>query len=249
MTTTAAIAGTAAPSRLLAARRAMSTRMSDTALAGALSTAPAQSSVGLSRLANALGGTRGMVDGGLPPLVFVVANAVATAHTSRTTALALAIGAAVGTAAALVGLRLARRETLKQAIGGLAGLAIAVVFALRSGEARGFFLPGIYVDAAYAVGFAVSALVGRPLVATLHGWLFGRRPGWRESRRLRRAFTVATVGWALVYASRVLVQVLLYEADRPGAMAASKILMGWPLTILAVALTLAYIRSIERSPS
>jgi hypothetical protein len=52
---------------------------------------------------------------------------------------------------------------------------------------------------------------------------------------------VTTVGWALVYASRVVVQVVLYQADRPGIMAASKILMGWPLTILAVVVTLAYI--------
>jgi hypothetical protein len=37
---------------------------------------------------------------------------------------------------AIVTLRLFRRETLKRA---LAGLTVAVVFAARSGEARGFF--------------------------------------------------------------------------------------------------------------
>ena len=154
----------------------------------------------------------------------------------------LAIAAALSTAAALAVLRLAREESLKQAIQGLAGLLVAVAFALRSGEARDFFLPGIYVDAAYAAAFAVSALAGRPLVATIHRWIFGGGGQREQESRLRRAFMVTTVGWSLVYASRVVVQAVLYRADQPGIMAASKILMGWPVTILAVAMTLAYIQ-------
>ncbi|HEX2073360.1 MAG TPA: DUF3159 domain-containing protein [Geodermatophilus sp.] len=189
-----------------------------------------------------VGGPRGAVDGGLPPLVFVVVNAVAGAQTSRPTALTAAIGAAATTALAIVVLRLVRRETLKQALAGLAGLAIAVVFALRSGEARGFFLPGIYVDAAYAVVFAASTAVGRPLVGILHGLLYGRRGQWRTDARLRRVFAIATLGWSLVFAVRAGVQAFFYGEDLPGLLAAGKLLLGWPLTILALVLTLAYVR-------
>ncbi len=194
---------------------------------------------------DALGGKRGLVDGGLPPFVFVVVNAVAGAQTTRPTALTAAIGAAGATGLGIVALRLIRRETLKQALGGLAGLTVAVVFAATSGEARGFFLPGIYVDAAYAVVFAASALIGRPLAGTIYGLLFGQRQ-WRDDTRLRRLFILATFGWSAVFAVRAGVQAFLYREDLPGLLAAGKLLLGWPLTLLAVALTLAAVRRATR---
>jgi len=102
------------------------------------------------------------------------------------------------------------------------------------------------VDAAYAVAFAVSAVIGRPLAGIAYGLIFGRRGLWREDARLRRAFTVATVLWALVYATRALVQAVFYQGDRPGLLAAGKLLLGWPLTFLAVTLTLALVRRATR---
>jgi hypothetical protein len=189
-----------------------------------------------------VGGRRGAVDGGLPPLVFVIVNAVAGSYTTRPAALGSAIGAAVTAGLVIVVLRLVRREPLKQALGGLAGLSIAVAFAARSGEARGFFLPGILVDAAYGIVFAASAATGRPLVGTIYHLLYGGLGQWRADKRLRRAFSVATMGWAMVFATRAGVQAFLYGEDRPGLLAVGKILLGWPLTIVALVLTLAYLR-------
>jgi hypothetical protein len=192
------------------------------------------------RVFDLVGGRRGVLDGGRPPLVFVGVNAVAGAHTTRPAAPASALAAAVTTGLAIVALRLARREPLKQALGGLAGLSIAVAFAARSGEARGFFLPGIYVDAAYGVVFAASAAVGRPLVGPIYHLLYEGQAGWRADKRLRRAFSIATIGWAMVFATRAGVQAFLYGEDRPGLLAIGKLLLGWPLTIVALVLTLAY---------
>jgi hypothetical protein len=142
-------------------------------------------------------------------------------------------------------LRLIRREPLRQALGGLAGLTVAVAFAATSGEARGFFLPGILVDAAYGLVFAGSALLGYPLVGTLYGLLY-RRSDWRDDARLRRLFVIATFGWSAVFAVRAGVQAFLYREDLPGLLAAGKLLLGWPLTIAAVALTLAAVRRATR---
>jgi hypothetical protein len=200
-----------------------------------------------SGLPPALGGIRGLIDGGLPPLVFVGVNAVAGVQTTRPTALAAAIGAAAATGLAIVALRLIRKEPLRQALGGLAGLVVAVAFATTSGEARGFFLPGILVDAAYGLVFAGSALVGYPLVGTVYGWLYRRRD-WRDDPRLRRLFVLATVGWSGVFAVRAGVQALLYREDLPGLLAVGKLLLGWPLTLAAVASTLAAVsRATRRS--
>lgn len=196
---------------------------------------------GNSRVLDLVGGKRGAVDGGLPPVTFVVVNAIVGAQVPRPIALVCAITAAATISLAIVALRAARKQTLKQALGGLAGLAVAVFFAARSGEARGFFLPGIYVDAAYAVVFAASAAIGRPLVGVIYGLVFGTRGEWRTNARLRRAFQVATVGWSLVYVVRAGVQAFLYEQDRPGLLAAGKLVLGWPLSLVALVLTLAYV--------
>ena len=78
--------------------------------------------------------------------------------------------------------------------------------------------------------------------APAHGLLYGRRGQWRTDARLRRTFAFATVGWSLVFAIRAGVQAFPYGEDRPGLLAAGKLLPGWPLTILALLLTLAYLR-------
>lgn len=190
----------------------------------------------------ALGGKRGLIDSGLPAVVFVFVNSVVTAFTDRDAGLRSALVAAVVVGLGVVGLRLVRRETLQQALSGFFALAIAVFFAARSGEARDFFLPGILINVAYAAVFLGSALVARPLVGYVYAAVDGLAATWRDDRRLRKVFAVATVGWALVFAARAAVQGTLYAMDRPGLLAAARLLMGWPLTIAAVALTIAWVK-------
>ncbi len=193
-------------------------------------------------LVEALGGKRGMVDSGLPAVVFVFVNSVVTAFADREVGLRAALVAAIACGATVVAVRLARRQTLQQALSGFLALAVAVWLAARSGEARDFFLPGIFINLAYAAVFLVSALAARPLVGYVYAAVDGLDGSWRLDRRLRRVFGVATVGWALVFTSRAVVQGALYAADRPGWLAAARLLMGWPLTILAVAATIAWVK-------
>ncbi len=190
----------------------------------------------------ALGGRRGLVDGAVAPIVFVAVNAVLglTSHAPR--ALTWAIVASTTTALSMLLVRSRRGESLGGGLRGLAGLAVAIAFAAWTGQARDFFLPGIYVDAAYAVTFAGSALVGRPLVGYVYASLFRLGPTWRSHARLRRTLTAATHGWAAVFGVRTVVQVLLYRADQPELLAIAKLLLGWPLTVMALVVTLAAAR-------
>jgi hypothetical protein len=203
---------------------------------------PAGGSATTPALVDALGGKRGMLDSGLPAVVFVFVHSVVLAFAGRETALRAALVAAVATGLTVLGVRLRRRETLQQAVSGFLGLGVAVFFAARSGEARGFFLPGIFINIGYGTLFLASAVVGRPVVGAIYAAVEGLDKRWRLDVRLRRVFAVATVGWALVFASRAAVQGVLYAMDRPGLLAAARLLMGWPLTIAAVALTVAYVR-------
>jgi hypothetical protein len=42
------------------------------------------------------------------------------------------------------------------------------------------------------------------------------------------------------------VQLALYGADRPELLAGGKLLLGWPLTVVVVGLTLAAVKRVER---
>ena len=203
---------------------------------------PAPRSEPTPALVEALGGKRGLIDSGLPAVVFVFVNSVVTALSSRDTGLRAALTAAVLVGVAVVVLRIVRKEPLQQAVSGFLGLGLAVFFAARSGEARGFFLPGIWINIAYGAAFFVSALIGRPLVGAIYAAVDGLGTRWREDDRLRRVFAYASVGWALVFGARAAVQGTLYLMDRPGLLAAARLLMGWPLTIAAVAVTVAGVK-------
>jgi hypothetical protein len=198
------------------------------------------------RLANLVGGWRGALDGALPPLVLVAVNGGAGTRLPSEVALRWAVAAAAAVGLALVAVRLARRETLKQAVRGLVGLTVAAGFAAASGEARDFFRPGIYVDAAWAAAFVASVVVGRPAVGAIHAWLFRSGPAWRQDARMRRVFAGLTLGWSLVYALRAGVGGALYGADEAALLAVAKIALGWPLTIAAALLTLAVLRRAGR---
>lgn len=189
----------------------------------------------------ALGGRRGLVDGAVPPVVFVAVNAVAE-MTGVAHALHVAVAASAVTATVVLAHRARRGESLNAGLRGLAGLAVAVGLAAWTGQARDFFLPGIYVDAAYGVAFAASAVVGRPVVGYVYATLLRAGPSWRRDRRLRRVLAVATYGWSLVFVTRAAVQAALYRADQTELLALAKLALGWPLTVAAIAATLAAVR-------
>ncbi|WP_148575388.1 DUF3159 domain-containing protein [Nocardioides caldifontis] len=198
-------------------------------------------------VARLVGGRRGMVDGALPPALFVATSALAGTVVSRPTAIGTAVAVAAGTAVGLGIWRLLQRQPLKQVVRGFVGLTVAVVFVLLSGEARAFFLPGLWVDAAYAALFAASVAVGRPLAGVVYAALFQTGPAWRLDRRLRRVFAAASLGWSAVYAVRAGTQWVLYREDAPVLMAIAKVSLGWPLTVVAVAATLAVVRRAVRT--
>lgn len=193
-------------------------------------------------LVDALGGRRGLLDSALPVLVFVFTNSVATALTDNDTGLRAALAAALVAGLGLVGLRLARRETLQQAFSGFFALAIAAWFAHRTGEARDFHLPHILWQIGYGSVFLVSVLLRRPLVGFVYQAVDGLDPSWRRDRRLRRVFAIATLGWFAVFAVRAAVLGSLYLADRSGWLAVARLLMGWPLTISAAVATIAWVK-------
>jgi Protein of unknown function (DUF3159) len=144
-------------------------------------------------------------------------------------------------------LRLIRRESVQQAISGAFGVGIAAFIAWRMGQARGFFLLGIWTSFVYAVPFAVSVAVRRPLVGVLWEFLdptVGTAPErpWHKRRPLLLAYTWATLAATAVFLSRGIVQAALYKKDATGWLAFARVAMGYPLFIAAVAFSFWIVR-------
>ena len=192
-------------------------------------------------LISALGGVRGVVEGARPPLVFVAVNAAVRASSN---AVWIAAAAALLAGVLLVVSRVSARDSITRPLLGLSGVALAVGLTLWSGDARDFFLPGIWVDASYALVLIGSVIVGRPLLGVIHAGLFGRPRRWWIDRNARRAYGVVTLGWAGMYAVRAGVQTALYVQDRPGLLALAKVALGWPMTAAAVVLSLLYLNRV-----
>lgn len=174
-----------------------------------------------------MGGVMGMVDSGLPVVVFIVANMIG--------GLGWGIGAAVAAAVVIAGLRIARKRPVTQAIGGLFGVGIAAYIAYRTDSAKGYFLLGIWSYLLYGGALLLSIVVRWPLIGVIWEAINGRGVAWRKDRALVRKYDWATFVWVMVFALRYLVQNYLYDTDQVGWLAAFRLIMGYPLFIVAIA--------------
>lgn len=174
-----------------------------------------------------MGGVMGMVDSGLPVVVFIVANMIG--------GLGWGIGAAVAAAVVIAGLRIARKRPVTQAIGGLFGVGIAAYIAYRTDSAKGYFLLGIWSYLLYGGALLLSIVVRWPLIGAIWEAINGRGTAWRKDRALVRKYDWATFVWVVVFGLRYLVQNYLYDTDQVGWLAAFRLIMGYPLFIVAIA--------------
>jgi hypothetical protein len=162
--------------------------------------------------------------------------------------LAWAIVAALGAAAVVTLVRAVRREPLRQAAMGLLGLAGAAALAAVTGDAKTYFLPGILLNAAYAVVALISIAIGRPLLGYVIALLDRGYSHWQRDRELRRAATIATAMWAAVFTLRACVQGYLYAQGDVHWLAPARLGLGLPLWFLAVAGTLLVLEGRRRDP-
>jgi hypothetical protein len=180
------------------------------------------------RLAEGVGGLRGSAEAAAPTVVFV--SVWALTHQLR----ASLVAAAVPVVVALL-LRLLQRQSLRYALSSLAALGIAAFFALRSGKAADAFLPGIVFSCAM-LGVVVVSLVTRwPLVGFVVGSATDDPTAWRAHDGVRRLCMRLTLVLAALYAVRVVVMLPLYLASQVGWLGVTKVALGWPLYLVAVA--------------
>jgi Protein of unknown function (DUF3159) len=193
-----------------------------------------------SKLSEALGGRRGIVESAVPTVLFTVL--FVSTHELR-----LSLIVAIAVTVLLLVVRLVQRSTVQFVLNALIGIGIAALFASRSGEARDVFLPGILYNGAYATVFVLSILVGWPLVGFMIGSITGDPTGWHNDRSIVRLCTQLTWLFAAPCILRVAVQYPLYLGDHIALLGTAKVVLGWPLQIASFA-AMAWLLSRNRTP-
>ena len=187
-----------------------------------------------------MGGIGGLVSSTVPVVVFVPVNSYV--------GLTAAIWSAVGVAVLVAVWRLVRREPLQPAVSGLLGVGVATFIAYRTGSAKGYFLFGIWASLVYAAVFTVSVAARWPLVGLIWHGINGDGQSWRADPALRHAYDIATLTWIGVFAARFAVQKWLYDGDSATLLGVARIAMGYPLTAVAILVTVWAVRRATRSP-
>lgn len=181
-----------------------------------------------------MGGISGLIYSTLPVLVLIPVNTFY--------GLAPALWSALGAAFLILIWRLVRRKTVVPAISAFFGVAICALIAWLMGEAKGYFLYGIVVSAVFALVSVWSVFLRWPLVGVVWKSLNNQGTQWRQNPLVVRFYTWATLVWAVVFAARFCVQFAFYNADETNALAIARLIMGWPLTGVAVIFTFFMIR-------
>jgi len=190
-------------------------------------------------LEEAFGGKKGVLDTGLPGVVFVAAFLVSGQQ------MMIAVWSAVAVGAILTVIRLVRKDTVQHAIAGFVGVAVAAYIAAKTGEPANYYLTTLLMTVAYGAAFGISLLVRWPLLGAALGVVFGEGTAWRKDPARRRAYTLATFLWFGMFVLRIAVLAPLWAADQLIALGIGRLVLGYPLYLLVIWLSWRIIKQTQ----
>jgi len=168
-------------------------------------------------------GDRTFGDAALPPIVFVIAQRPLGVGWGAVLALAIA--------SVFVGWRWSKGGSISYAFGGIATVAVAAFFALRSGEAEDFFIPGIVSAFFWAVAGTVSIAVRRPFAVFASAFYRKWPLDWYWRNDVRPAYSIVSMWWVLYNLGRGAGQLWLFSEDRIELLLTFKLLTGVPVSV------------------
>jgi hypothetical protein len=177
-------------------------------------------------------GRSSVSDSVLPPILFVVLNALLGLEVATWGALVLAL--------LVAGARLARRQTPKYAFGGLGGIILAALTARVLGRAEGYFLPGIVTGIGTVLVALMSLALRRPMVAWT-SYIARRWPWeWYWHPRVRPAYSEVTWLWVAFFTARSVLKIAVFQSETVELLALTNFLTGWPATITLLVASYLY---------
>jgi hypothetical protein len=170
----------------------------------------------------AFGGKKGLIDSGIPSVIFLVVFNV-------TDELQSALFASVAVSALLTIIRLAMRETIQHAVSGLIGSLICAWFANRTGNASDLYIPKLLTNLGYGSVYLIANLTGWPILGLLLGPILGENLQWRKDPARARAYKRASWLWVGMFFARIAVQYPIYRSGNVNLLGTVNLAMGYPL--------------------
>ena len=188
------------------------------------------------KVVNALGGKKGLIDSGVPSIVFlVVFNISKEVNTAVMSALALSLILAI--------FRLVKKDTNQHSVSGVIGVFICAYFANKSGNASDFYIPKLLTNLGYGTVYLIANLVGWPILGVVLGPLLGENFTWRNNPARKRMYVKASWIWVAMFFSRIAVQYPIYKSGNVNLLGTVNLAMGYPLFFAAAYGTWLVIKS------
>lgn len=188
------------------------------------------------KVMGALGGKKGLIDSGLPAVVFLVAfNLKDNLKNALTYAVILSTLLAI--------IRLARRDSIQHAVSGLLGVLLCAYFANKSGNATDFYIPKLLTNLAYGSAYLIGNLVGWPLLGLVLGPLLGENFAWRKDPERKKIYVKASWIWVAMFFARIAVQYPIYRSGNVNLLGSVNLAMGYPLFFAAAYLSWLVIKT------
>ena len=176
------------------------------------------------KVISAFGGKKGLIDSGIPAVIFLVIFNV-------TKDLRSALIASIAISALLTIIRLARRDTLQHALSGFIGVLICAWFANRTGNASDLYVPKLLTNLGYGSVYLIANLVGWPVLGLMLGPILGENLSWRNHPERKRAYVQASWLWVAMFFTRIAVQYPIYRSGNVNLLGTVNLAMGYPLFI------------------
>lgn len=184
----------------------------------------------------AFGGKKGLIDSGIPSVIFLIVFNV-TDH------LHSALFASVAVSALLTIIRLARRDTIQHAMSGFVGVLICAWFANRTGNASDVYLPKLLTNLGYGTVYLIANLAGWPVLGLMLGPILGENLKWRNHPERKRAYQLASWLWVGMFFTRIAVQYPIYRSGNVNLLGTVNLAMGYPLFIATAYLSWQILKS------
>jgi len=188
------------------------------------------------KVVNALGGKKGLIDSGVPAVVFLVVF-------NFTQEVNIAIWAALSLSITLAIFRLIMKDTIQHSVSGVIGVLICAYFANRSGNASDFYIPKLLTNLGYGSVYLLANLAGWPILGLVLGPLLGENFTWRNNPARKKMYIKASWLWVAMFFVRIAVQYPIYKSGNVNLLGTVNLAMGYPLFFITAYATWLVIKA------
>lgn len=173
------------------------------------------------KVLDAFGGKKGLIDSGIPSIVFLIVFNVQKD-------LQNALIAAISVSAVLTVIRLIKRDTIQHAMSGFIGILICAWFANRTGNPSDLYIPKLLTNLGYGTVYLIANLAGWPILGLMLGPILGENLLWRNHPERKKVYIQAGWLWVGMFFTRIAVQYPIYRSGNVNLLGTVNLAMGYP---------------------